>query len=142
MNNILLFISNNLILSTLWFCLLSIIIFLTFKQFYLKAKLINSFYAINLINKKNAKIIDTRSLELYNSGHILNAIHIPLKKISFKKIQELNLSTVIPVILIIHSSSNNNKYIKNFMDNGIKNIYILKNGMDSWNMENLPVIKN
>ncbi|QCI16321.1 rhodanese-like domain-containing protein [Buchnera aphidicola (Aphis craccivora)] len=142
MNNILFFISNNLILSTIWFLLFSIIIFLIFKQFYLKEKLINNFYAIELINKKNAKIIDTRSFESYNSGHILNAIHIPLQNISFKKVKELNLPAIVPVILIIDSSKNNNKYVKFFIDNGIKNIYILKNGMDSWNIENLPVITN
>jgi len=122
--------------------LLNITIFLIFKQFFLKAKIINNFYAIKLINERNAKIIDTRSLELYNAGHIVNAIHIPLNNISLKKIQELNLSTLRPVILIINSSEKNNKYIKKFIDNGIKNIYILQNGMDAWNIENLPVITN
>ncbi|QIQ41111.1 MAG: rhodanese-like domain-containing protein [Buchnera aphidicola (Aphis urticata)] len=142
MNNILFFISNNFILSTIWFFLLNIIIFLIFKQLYCKAKIINNFYAIKLINERNAKIIDTRSLELYNTGHIVNAIHIPLNNISLKKIQELNLSTLNPVILIINASEQNNKYIKKFIDNGIKNIYILKNGMEAWNIENLPIITN
>ncbi|QFQ31907.1 rhodanese-like domain-containing protein [Buchnera aphidicola] len=142
MNNILSFISNNFILSTVWFFLLNIIIFLIFKPFYLKAKLVSNFDAIKLINERNAKIVDTRSLELYNSGHILNSIHIPLKNISFKKVQELNLSTLNPVILIINSSERNNKYIKNFLDNGIKNIYILKNGIASWDAENLPLVIN
>ncbi|QCI18047.1 rhodanese-like domain-containing protein [Buchnera aphidicola (Aphis nasturtii)] len=142
MNDILFFISNNFILSIIWFVLLNITIFLIFKQFFLKAKIINNFYAIKLINERNAKIIDTRSLELYNAGHIVNAIHIPLNNISLKKIQELNLSTLRPVILIINSSEKNNKYIKKFIDNGIKNIYILQNGMDAWNIENLPVITN
>lgn len=142
MNNILSFISNNFILSTVWFFLLNIIIFLIFKPFYLKAKLVSNFDAIKLINERNAKIVDTRSLELYNLGHILNSIHIPLKNISFKKVQELNLSTLNPVILIINSSERNNKYIKNFLDNGIKNIYILKNGIASWDAENLPLVIN
>ncbi|QCI16893.1 rhodanese-like domain-containing protein [Buchnera aphidicola (Aphis helianthi)] len=142
MNNILFFISNNLALSAIWLFFLIIIVVLIYKQFYLKEKIINNLDAIKLINEKNATIIDTRSLELYNTGHILNAIHIPLNDISFKKIKELNLSTVVPVILIIHSSNNNNKYIKKFIDNGISNIYILKNGMEAWNTENLPVITN
>lgn len=142
MNNILFFISNNLILSGIWFLLLSIITILIFKKFYLKAKIINNFDAIKLINRQNAHVIDTRSLELYNSGHILNAIHIPLTQISCKKIKKFNLSNLIPIIIIVNSLENNNKYIKKFIDNGIKNIYILKNGMNSWNLENLPVIKN
>ncbi|QCI18619.1 rhodanese-like domain-containing protein [Buchnera aphidicola] len=141
MNNILFFISNNLVLSGMWFFFLNIIIFLIFKQFYLKAKIINNFDAIKLINKKNANIIDTRSLELYNTGHILNAIHLPLKDLSCEKIKKLNLSIITPIILIIHSS-NNNKYIKKFIDNGINDIYVLKNGMNTWTLENLPTIKN
>ncbi|ALD15020.1 hypothetical protein IX46_00270 [Buchnera aphidicola (Aphis glycines)] len=140
MNNILSFISNNFILTTIWLLLLNIIIFLIFKPFYLKARLINNFDAIKLINERNAKIVDTRSLELYNSGHIVNSIHIPLKNLSFKKIQELNLSTLNPIVLIIHSSQRNNKHINNFIDNGIKNVYILKNGIDSWSADNLPLI--
>ena len=142
MNNIMFFISNNLILSIIWFFLFSIIIFLTFNEFFLKAKLINSFYAIKLINEKNAKIIDTRSLELYNSGHIINAIHMPLKKISLQTIKDLNLSNIIPIIFIINSSENYNKYIKKFINCGVKNVYVLKNGMESWNIKNLPVITN
>lgn len=142
MDHILFFISNNLTLSVIWFFLFSIIIFLIFKQFSLKAQLINNFHAIKLINEKNANIIDTRSLELYNAGHILNAIHLPLKEISFKKIKELNLSTMVPILIIAQSSENNNKYIRPFIHNGIKHIYILKHGMDSWNIENLPVVTN
>ncbi|WP_343154299.1 rhodanese-like domain-containing protein [Buchnera aphidicola] len=142
MDNILFFISNNLILSIIWFSLLGVIFSLFFKQFFFKTKIINNFYAIKLINEKNANIIDTRSVELYNTGHILNAIHLPLEKISLEKIKKLNLSTVDPLILIIDSSANNHKYIKKFIDNGIRNIYLLKGGMDSWNTENLPVVAN
>jgi rhodanese-related sulfurtransferase len=93
-----------------------------------------------LINQKNAIVIDTRSFELYCANHITNAINMPFKDICSKKIKELNLSKSIPIILVLDYLDHQNKYVKKFIKYGINKIYFLKNGMDSWNKENLPTI--
>ncbi|CAL4318327.1 Uncharacterized protein YibN [Buchnera aphidicola (Protaphis terricola)] len=142
MNNILFFISNHLLLSIIWFFFLFMIIFLSFNKFNFKGKIISSFDAVKLINEKNVTIIDTRSLELYNDGHILNSIHIPLNNNFLKKIQDLNLPSIQPIILIINLSDNNNKYIQKLLIDRRNNIYILNNGMYSWKTDNLPIIVN
>ncbi|AYN24453.1 rhodanese-like domain-containing protein [Buchnera aphidicola] len=142
MKDILFFISNNLVLSFIWFFFLILIIFLSTKNMFLKSKIINNFHAIKLINQKNAIVIDTRSVELYNSCHIVNAINVPLKNICSSKIKELNLSKSIPIILIIDSLDYHDKYIKKFIKYGLDRIFFLKNGMDAWNRENLPTTFN
>ncbi|QCI24712.1 rhodanese-like domain-containing protein [Buchnera aphidicola (Rhopalosiphum padi)] len=142
MKDILFFISNNLVLSFIWFFFLISIVFLSTKNMYLKSKIINNFHAIKLINENNAIVIDTRSVELYNSGHIVNAINIPFKNVFSKTIKDLDLSKSIPIILIIDSFDDYNKYIKKFIKYGLDEIYFLKNGMDSWNIENLPTTIN
>lgn len=142
MKDLLFFISNHLLLSFIWFFFLISIIFLSTKDIYLKSKIISNFYAIKLINEKNAIIIDVRSLELYNSSHIINAINLPIQNICSKTIKKLNISRSIPIIIIIDSLEYKNKYIKKFAKYGLDKIYFLKNGMDSWNTENLPTIIN
>ncbi|AAM67620.1 rhodanese-like domain-containing protein [Buchnera aphidicola] len=137
MQDALFFISNNLVLSLIWLFFLILIFFLSTKNMFLKSKIINNFHAINLINQKKAIIVDTRSVELYDSGHIINAINIPFNNICRKTIKKLSLSRSVPIILIIDSLEYN-KYIKKFTKYGLDKVYFLKNGMNSWNSENLP----
>ncbi|CAL4318357.1 rhodanese-like domain-containing protein [Buchnera aphidicola] len=142
MQDILFFISNHLVLSIIWLFSLFLIIFFSTRNLYSKSKIINNFDAIKLINKKKAIIIDTRSFELYSSGHIVNAINIPIKDISLTNINKLKLSKSLPIILIVDSLTHHNKCIKEFIRSGLDKIYLLKDGMDSWEKERLPIIVN
>lgn len=140
MQDVVFFVMNHLFLSFVWCISFFLAIIFSIKHLYLQSKLINNFFAIELINKKNAIVIDTRSLQLYESGHVINAFHIPFEKICSKVMQELNISKSSPIILIINTLENHNKYIKKFIKYGFNDIYILKNGMDLWNQDNLPII--
>ncbi|CAL4326118.1 rhodanese-like domain-containing protein [Buchnera aphidicola] len=143
MKDIIFFISEHYILSSIWFFLLIITILLIIKNLCLKFKFINNTEAIKLINKNNALVIDTRSLDLFQKGHIINSIHIPLKNFSLKYFKENNLYKSSPIILIFNETDQYNKCIHEFIKHGFNHIYILKNGIYCWNSDHLPlVVKN
>lgn len=140
MQNLIFFINEHLMLSIIWTFFLILIIMITVKDLCSKSKIINNFQAINLINKKSALVIDTRSLECFKKGHIVNSINIPLKNIFLGKISEIKLYSSFPVILILNSSHVDKKCITEFLNYGFNKIFILKNGIYNWNLEHLPLV--
>ncbi|QNS01801.1 MAG: rhodanese-like domain-containing protein [Buchnera aphidicola (Pentalonia nigronervosa)] len=140
MEKIVFFVHEHLILSFLWVLLLCLIIFLLFKEYCSKFKFINNIQAINLINKKNAIVIDTRSSRNYQKGHIVNSIHISLQKVLSGKIKNIIFYNSHPIILIFSSSYIQNKYIDEFLKCGFKKIFVLRNGIYGWDLENLPLV--
>ncbi|AHG60312.1 rhodanese-like domain-containing protein [Buchnera aphidicola] len=140
MQDIVFFISENLILSSIWFFLLIIVILLIVKNFFLNFKFINNIQAIKLINKNNAIVIDTRSSKIFEKGHIVHSINIPLQKVSLKNINEIDLDKSFPIILIFHEVNEYNKYIREFIKSGFNDIFVLKNGIYNWNLDYLPLV--
>ncbi|QCI15749.1 rhodanese-like domain-containing protein [Buchnera aphidicola] len=139
MQNIMFFINANTMLVSIWFFFLILVVFFTLKSFFLKAEIINTIKAIKLINQDNAIIIDTRSLDLFQKGHIINSINIPLDSIFLGSIKELEEYKLLPIILIIDQTQKYNKCAQEFLKHGFNRIYILKNGIYYWNIENLPL---
>ena len=94
--------------------------------------------AVQLINR-GAVVLDTRSPELYEGGHILNARNVPLAEL-----------TATPDTA--HKSKE--KLLLTYCDNGIsgsratavlrragfQNAFNLKGGLAAWSRENLPTV--
>jgi len=110
------------------------------KNLFLQCKFINNIEVIKLINKNNAIVIDTRSLELFKKGHIINSINIPLKNFCLKNIQAVDTYKSSPIILILNETYQYNNCIKECIKNGFHQIYIFKNGIYYWNLDHLPLV--
>ena len=95
-------------------------------------------FLINLSNTDSALIVDLRDSELYNSGHITASINIPVKDLS-RRSNELS-STEKSIILVCEMGNSSPNAGEILMKDGIKNIYILKGGINEWRMNNLPLI--
>ncbi|QCI22517.1 rhodanese-like domain-containing protein [Buchnera aphidicola] len=140
MQNIAFFISEHIILFSIWLlCLIALISFVI-KNIFLQSKIINNFQAIKLINKEKAIVIDTRSPESFKEGHIINSINIPLKNIFLGEIQEIQIYKFSPIILILYETYRDNSCIKEFFKHGFKHVYILNNGIYCWNADHLPLV--
>ncbi|QCO70634.1 rhodanese-like domain-containing protein [Buchnera aphidicola] len=139
MQNIVFFISEHIILFSIWLlCLIALISFVI-KNIFLQSKTINNFQAIKLINKEKAVVIDTRSPEFFKEGHIINSINIPLKNIFLGEMQEIQTYKHTPIILVLNETYRDSACIKEFFKHGFKHIYILKNGIYYWNINHLPL---
>ncbi|WAI11824.1 MAG: rhodanese-like domain-containing protein [Buchnera aphidicola (Macrosiphum albifrons)] len=139
MQNIVFFISEHIVLFSIWFLCLIVLISFLIKSIFLQSKTINNFQAIRLINKEKAVVIDTRAAEFFKEGHIINSINIPLKNIFLGEIQEIQRYKHSPIILVSNETYRDSACIKEFLKHGFKNVYILKNGIYYWNINHLPI---
>jgi phage shock protein E len=102
---------------------------------------INSLDVKTLVNK-NPKIIilDVRTSDEFNQGHIKGAINIDIKQPdAFSKIDKLDKNAR----YIVHCRTNHRSSIAvNYMEEkGFKNIYQMMDGFNGWMLNNLPVSK-
>lgn len=146
MQNFIWFIKNHFLLMMGWFFSLIFFIFFIIKEKFSNVKFIYCDELIYNINKKDAIILDVRTNEEYNKGHINNSINIIIdeeKKNNFKKLEKYK--TKKHIIVLICSTGDSIKTInfaKILYNLGFRNISILKSGILGWCRENLPITIN
>ncbi len=93
-----------------------------------------------LINREDALVVDTRSMNDYAKGHIINAINIPHN--GFKEqLHQLKDKTQ-PIIVVCNTGMTSSGICKILRENEFENVYELKGGMASWMGVNLPISKS
>ncbi len=84
-----------------------------------------------LNNSKDAQLIDVRTPEEFNTGHLLTAVNIDWKGTDFdRKIETLDKSK--PVFVYCHSGNRSHEAAKKMESLGFKEIYELKGGIKAW----------
>ncbi|AEO07878.1 rhodanese-like domain-containing protein [Buchnera aphidicola] len=139
MQDLFLFISEHIVLVSFWFFCLIMLFFSSTKNIFIQSKIINNIQAIKLINEDKAIVFDTRTAEIFKTGHIINSINIPLENIFLGNVNQIKKYKIFPIILILNNTYEYNKCMKELLKHGFKNVYILKNGLYDWNLENLPL---
>jgi len=87
---------------------------------------INDQTAMSMIND-GAIIIDVRTAEEYNEGHIANSINIPVDNIS-----EITYAKEDKIIVYCASGVRSATAAKALVDNGYTNVYNLDGGLINW----------
>ena len=103
------------------------------------AKITNS-QATKIINKGKTTIIDIRDQKQYQTGHILNAVHVPLSSLQ-ERIPKLEKFKGQSIIIVDESGKESDKAASILKKEGFSQINILRGGMSSWMSEGLPVTK-
>lgn len=96
--------------------------------------------ALQLINHKNAYILDVRESDEYKAGHILNSQLIPLGKLK-ERIGELAKHKDAPVVVVCRSGNRSATACVTLTKQGFTQAYNLAGGMMAWQKANLPVQK-
>lgn len=97
--------------------------------------------ALQLINHKNALVLDVREDSEYNMGHVLNSRHIPLGKLK-ERIGELEKYREQPIVLVCRSGSRSGTACSILDKNGFAQTYNLAGGVAAWQKANLPLEKS
>ena len=97
---------------------------------------------LNSMLQKDKKwiVLDVRSAEEFNSGHIKGALNIDIRQPdAFSKIDKLNKNAK----YIVHCRTNHRSgmAVEHMMQSGFKNIYQMMDGWSGWLTNNLPVQK-
>ena len=99
---------------------------------------IGSADAVKLINS-DATVIDLRSKESFDRGHIVNARNIPMDELS-ARIDKLQALKGKPVLTVCDMGVNSTKAVATLQQAGFESVYSLKGGMTGWSQDGLPVV--
>lgn len=103
-------------------------------------KEVNSTEALQLINHKNALLLDVREEAEFKSGHILNAKWIPLGKLS-SRLGELEKYREQPIVVVCRSGQRSASACSTLAKQGFPQAYNLSGGVMAWQKSNLPLEK-
>jgi len=103
-------------------------------------KEIGTLVAVQLINYKDAIVLDVRDESEYKSGHIPNSLHFPADEIK-DRISELEKFKDKPIVVIYKSGVRSGAASTTLHKNGFSLIHNLAGGIDTWKNEDLPIVK-
>ncbi len=94
--------------------------------------------ATELINREDAVVVDVRPMSDYSSGHIINAINIPMNGFN-NQLNLLEKHKGKPVIVTCRSGAQSSAAARQLKKAGFEKVFNLKGGILAWQNANLPV---
>lgn len=94
---------------------------------------------VQLINKEHAFLIDIRSPEAFQKGHIIDAQSIPSGELT-KHFKMLEKNKTKPIVIICQRGIESQKIAPILKKQGY-NTYVLSGGIQSWIAANLPIVR-
>jgi rhodanese-related sulfurtransferase len=96
--------------------------------------------ATNLINHKDALVVDVRPAADFAKGHIINSINIPMN--GFKKqIGTLQKHKDRPILIACRSGSQSSMACSQLRKEGFADVHNLRGGVLAWESDNRPLSK-
>jgi rhodanese-related sulfurtransferase len=94
--------------------------------------------ALNLINHKDALVLDVREQKEFDEGHLLRAKLIPLGSLK-ERIGELEKYRDKPILLMCRSGARSLNATVMLSKQGFSDVSNLAGGINAWRKANLPV---
>lgn len=101
---------------------------------------VNSTAALQLINHKQALVLDVREQSEYQAGHVLKAKLLPLGKLN-ERIGELEKYKDQPIVVVCRSGNRSVAACAMLSKQGFTQAYNLSGGIMAWQKGNLPLEK-
>jgi rhodanese-related sulfurtransferase len=99
---------------------------------------VDTLEAMNLINRKNALVLDVREQSEYDAGHIINSRLIPLGKLK-ERIGELEKYRTRPIVVMCRSGARSSSAVSLLNGLGFTQVHNLSGGVMAWQKANLPL---
>lgn len=96
--------------------------------------------ATQLINHRDAVVVDVREDNEWAASHVSQARHIPLGQLS-GRLKELEKFKSKPIVVICRSGHRSASACGSLKKNGFNEVYNLKGGIIAWEQANMPVEK-
>jgi rhodanese-related sulfurtransferase len=103
-------------------------------------KEVDTVAALQLINHKDAIVLDVREPNEYASGHVLNSKHIPLGKLK-ERMGELEKYKDRPVVVVCRSGNRSGTACFLLGRQGFTQAHNLAGGVQAWQKNKLPLEK-
>ena len=96
--------------------------------------------ATEMINHKDALVVDVRPAADFHKGHIINALNIPINGFG-NQINSLNKHKEQPIIISCRSGSQSQGACQQLRKAGFGQVYNLRGGILGWQSASLPLTR-
>ncbi len=136
MGRLLEFLINHWILTGLW-----VVIFIALIAYLQKkaGKTVGIHEATRLINQEGGVILDIRDKKVFDKGHIVNAVNIPLAKLE-ERMVELEKNKNNPLIVVCQMGHQSGEAVKKLEVKGYSKVSRMTGGMTEWQSQGLPLV--
>jgi rhodanese-related sulfurtransferase len=95
--------------------------------------------ATQLINHRNAIIVDLRDEKAYAAGSLAGARHAPFAELK-AKVAELVRFKARPVVILCQTGQQSARAVTAFKEGGFEEAYALAGGLEAWQKAGLPLV--
>ena len=96
--------------------------------------------ATQLINRRNAVVIDLRAAADFTNGHLPSARHLQFSELD-AKIGQFVKNKSNPVLLVCQTGQQSHKALRIVKDAGYAEVHVLDGGVNAWQQAGMPVVK-
>ncbi|MEK6594762.1 MAG: rhodanese-like domain-containing protein [Pseudomonadota bacterium] len=96
--------------------------------------------AVQLINRRDAVVIDVRDSGEYAAGHIANARHIPEAQLG-ERLKELEKFKSRPIIVSCRTGNRAAGVVGALGKSGFSEVFALRGGIAAWQQASMPLVK-
>lgn len=93
-----------------------------------------------LMNREEATVLDVREPDEFASGHLPNALNIPLSQLTQRQ-TELEAFKEFPLLVCCASGGRSGRACSDLNKKGFKQVHNLAGGISAWRQAGLPVRK-
>jgi rhodanese-related sulfurtransferase len=133
------FVTNHLLLVMAFVVLVSVLAGGELKRRISGVQQITPAEATRLLNHENALMIDMRNDKEYRDGHIVNAVHVPVKDRDID--DRLNKYRDRPLIVYCNNGNQSTQLCGKLRKQGFEPVYSLKGGVLAWQRSELPLTR-
>jgi rhodanese-related sulfurtransferase len=131
------FIGNHPVLSAIW---LVLVLAIFFQHRTRSSKAVGPQQAVMLINRSDAVVLDVREKKEFDGGHIVDAINIPLSKLS-QRVTELEKHKEKPLVVVCKMGQHSGDACKTLQQAGFSQVVRLSGGVAEWKAQSLPLVQ-
>jgi rhodanese-related sulfurtransferase len=101
---------------------------------------VSALEAVQLINRKDALVVDVRDTGEYEAGHVGGARHVPEKQLT-ERLRELEKFRERPIIVTCRSGTRSYVAVQVLRRNGFNQAVNLRGGIGAWEQAGMPLEK-
>lgn len=110
-------------------------------RFFRRAAEVGTQEAVQLINRRDAIVLDVRETGDYQAGHIANARHVPEAQLA-ERIGELEKFKARPIIVSCRTGTRAPAVADRLRKSGFGEAVALRGGIAAWQQAGMPLPKN
>ncbi|MGC7590801.1 rhodanese-like domain-containing protein [Bisgaard Taxon 46] len=135
------FAQNHTLMVVCWFAVFFTVIYSFIKAATTKVKVVSNAEATSLMNNEDAIVVDLRTIDEFQRGHIINSVNVLPTEIKNQNVGKIEHHKETPVIVVCATGLTSNASAELLAKQGFNRVYTLKEGIAGWRSANLPLIK-